>query len=479
MRVQLIRYHDVGNVNTRLAQSLNKRQGVLPPLGIAYIAAALEKAGHAVDIIDAIALELEKEDVRKRIRDFAPDVVGVTAMTPTIRGALEAAQLARDEGALTVIGGVHMSIFPRETMQYPQVDFGIIGEGEHSMVELCDALESDGTFASIPGVCYKKPDGDIVTGLPRIVDDVTSLPWPSYHLLPMERYSSIIGLSPVTTMMGSRGCPYKCGFCFKTPSDKKYRTREVSSIVDEIEFVIDRYGVREVMFYDDIMPPKYAEALSREIIDRKVEIKWQTPQRVNLVDEKLLELMAEAGCHILRYGVEQGDPDMMQYVEKKTHLPQVKSAFEWAKKAGIDTFAYFIIGYINETEKTMRSTIDLAKELDPRYVMFTKAVPLPNTPLMYEAVKQGFVDKDYWARFTMGEELPPIPPLVPDADRWVKRAYREFYLRPQKIVNQALTIRSLGDLKKNIDGFIGVMDFKMRDDDFTVVKSNVYSEQTH
>lgn len=479
MRVQLIRYHDVGNVNTRLAQSLNKRQGVLPPLGIAYIAAALEKAGHAVDIIDAIALELEKEDVRKRIRDFAPDVVGVTAMTPTIRGALEAAQLAKDEGALTVIGGVHMSIFPRETMQYPQVDFGIIGEGEHSMVELCDALERDGAFSSIPGVCYKKPDGDIVTGLPRIVDDVTSLPWPSYHLLPMERYSSIIGLSPVTTMMGSRGCPYKCGFCFKTPSDKKYRTRHVSNIVDEIEFVVDRYGVREVMFYDDIMPPKYAEALSREIIDRKVKIKWQTPQRVNLVDEKLLDLMAEAGCHILRYGVEQGDPDMMQYVEKKTHLPQVKAAFEWAKKSGIDTFAYFIIGYINETEKTMRATIDLAKELDPRYVMFTKAVPLPNTPLMYEAVKQGFVDKDYWARFTRGEELPPIPPLVPDADRWVKKAYREFYLRPQKIVNQALSIRSISDLKKNIDGFIGVMDFKMRDDDFTVVKSTVYSEQTH
>ncbi|MDP6182284.1 MAG: radical SAM protein, partial [Gammaproteobacteria bacterium] len=395
MRVQLIRYHDVGNVNTRLAQSLNKRQGVLPPLGIAYIASALEAAGHIVDLIDAIALALSKEEVQTRIRDFAPDMVGVTAMTPTIRGALEAAQLAKDEGAMTVVGGVHMSIFPHETLRYPQVDFGIVGEGEHTIVELCDALERDGTFSSIPGVCYKKPDGEIVVGLPRIVDDVSSLPWPAYHLLPMERYSSIIGQSPVTTMMGSRGCPYKCGFCFKTPSDKKYRTRDVTQIVDEIEFVIDRYGVREVMFYDDIMPPKYAGALSREIIDRNVKIKWQTPQRVNLVDPELLELMAQAGCHILRYGVEQGDPEMMRYVEKKTHLPQVKSAFDWAKNAGIDTFAYFIIGYINETEKTMRATIDLAKELDPRYVMFTKAVPLPNTPLMFEAVKQGFVDSDY------------------------------------------------------------------------------------
>lgn len=278
MRVQLIRYHDVGNVNTRLAQSLNKRQGVLPPLGIAYIASSLEAAGHTVDLIDAIALELSKEQVRARIRNFAPEIVGVTAMTPTIRGALEAAQLAKDEGALTVVGGVHMSIYPRETLRYPQVDFGIIGEGEHAMVALCNALASDGTFGSIPGVCFKKPGGEVVVGLPQIVDDVTSLPWPAYHLLPMEKYASIIGLSPVTTMMGSRGCPYKCGFCFKTPSDKKYRTRDVAQIVDEIEFLIDRYGVKEVMFYDDIMPPKYATALSREIIDRNVKIKWQTPQ---------------------------------------------------------------------------------------------------------------------------------------------------------------------------------------------------------
>lgn len=189
--------------------------------------------------------------------------------------------------------------------------------------------------------------------------------------------------------------------------------------------------------------------------------------------------MADAGCHILRYGVEQGDPEMMQYVEKKTHLPQVKSAFEWAKDVGIDTFAYFIIGYINETERTMRATIDLAKELDPRYVMFTKAVPLPNTPLMFEAVKQGYVASDYWSRFTLGEDLPPIPPLVPDADKWVKKAYREFYLRPRKILNQARRIRSMRDLRKNIDGFIGVMDFKMRDDDFTVVKSDLYSQSTH
>jgi radical SAM superfamily enzyme YgiQ (UPF0313 family) len=275
-------------------------------------------------------------------------------------------------------------------------------------------------------------------------------------------------------MMGSRGCPYKCGFCFKTPSDKKYRVRNVESIVDEIEYLIKNFRVKEIMFYDDIMPKDYARRLSNEILDRNVKIKWQTPQRVNLVNDELLQLMAKAGCHILRFGVEQGDAEMMQFVEKKTNLNLVKKAFSGAKKAGIDTFAYFIIGYIYENAKTMQTTIDLAKELDPRYVMFTKAVPLPNTPLMQQSVKEGLIDEDYWKRYTLGEDLEPIQSLVPDADKWVKKAYQSFYLRYNKIIYQLLRIRSLDDFLKNFDGFMGIVGFKMRDDAFTVIKKNSF-----
>lgn len=475
MKVQLIRYHDLDNTNTRLAQSLNKKQGVLPPLGIGYIASSLEKAGHKVDIIDAIALALSKEQVLERIRKFNPKVVGITAMTPTIKGALEVAELAKTTGAITVMGGVHMSILPLETLQYDTVDFGIIGEGEESMVELCNALEKDESYENIDGLCFKK-DGRINIGQPKIISDLDSLPMPAFHLLPMKKYSSIIGLDPTCTMMGSRGCPYQCGFCYKTPSDKKYRIRSVEKIVDEIKFLIKNYQVKEIMFYDDIMPKDYARALSEEIISRNVKIKWQTPQRVNLVDPELLKLMAKAGCRILRFGVEQGDPDQMEFVEKRINPEQVKAAFRDAKKVGISTFAYFIIGYINETEQTMQATIDLAKDLDPRYVMFTKAVPLPNTPLMYQSVEQGLVSPDYWTKFTLGEKLDPMPSLVPNADQWVKKAYRSFYLRPKRILEQIVSIRSFSDLQKSIDAMIGILSFKMQEDDFTVIKKVVYEE---
>jgi|TARA_B100000315_G_scaffold114307_1_gene104736 radical SAM superfamily enzyme YgiQ (UPF0313 family) len=472
MKVTLIRYHDLDNTSTRLAKSLNDRQGVLPPLGLAYIASALEEAGHEVDLIDAIALCLSREEVSKRIEQFDPELVGITAMTPTFHGALEAARIAKTHNRKTLIGGVHMSIYAEETLSYQEVDFGIVGEGEETIVELCSALNEGRDYSSIEGLCYKQDDGLIKVGRARIVQDLTKLPMPSYHLLPMGKYSSIIGMKPVSTMMGSRGCPYKCGFCFKTPSDKKYRTRSAENIVDEIEYLIKNYKVREVMFYDDIMPKAYARDLSNEIIKRNIKINWQTPQRVNLVNPKLLKLMAKAGCHILRFGVEQGDPDMMQLVEKKTTIDQVRLSFQAANDAGIKTFAYFIIGYTGETKRTMQATIDLAIDLNPTYVMFTKAVPLPQTPLMTQSVSKGLVDPEYWRNYTLGIRQAPMPNLVPNAEKWVAHAYRSFYLRPLVIIQRLLSIRTYHDIKRHIDAFFGIVGFKMNDTALSVQKQD-------
>ena len=472
MKVTLIRYHDLDNTSTRLAKSLNDRQGVLPPLGLAYIASSLEEAGHKVDLIDAIALCLSKEEVSERIEQFDPELVGITAMTPTFHGALEAARIAKIHNKKTLIGGVHMSIYAEETLSYEEVDFGIVGEGEETIIELCSALEEGRDYNSIQGLCYKLDDGLIKVSGPRIVMNLSKLPMPSYHLLPMEKYSSIIGMTPVSTMMGSRGCPYQCGFCYKTPSDKKYRTRSVENIVDEIEFLIENYKIKEVMFYDDIMPRAYARDLSNEIIKRKVKIFWQTPQRVNLVNPELLKLMAKSGCHILRFGVEQGDPEMMQLVEKRITVDQVHKSFRDANAAGIKTFAYFIIGYIGETEQTMQATIDLAKDLNPTYVMFTKAVPLPRTPLMTQSVSEGLVDPEYWRKYTLGIRQAPMPNLVPNAEKWVAHAYRSFYLRPSVIMKRLLSIRTYHDIKRHIDAFIGIVGFKMNDTALSIQKQD-------
>lgn len=457
MKIQLIRYHDIGNVNSRLAPSLNKKQGVLPPLGLAYIAAALEQAGHLVDLVDAIALEMSPEALRLRIQSFMPKVVGITAMTPTFRGALAAAQIAKQAGAITVLGGVHLSLYPKETFSHACIDYGVLGEGEESIVELCNALEQQMPVDDIEGIVFRK-NGQLIVGSPRIIKDVNTLPMPAYHLLPMHTYHSIIGKKVVSSIMGSRGCPYQCSFCYKTPSDKQYRYRSADNIVTEIEYLIKNHAVVEVMFYDDLMTPAYVTALCNELLHRGVKIAWQTPQRVDLVRQELLPLMAAAGCHLLRLGVEQGDPEMMQRIDKKITLEQVKKVFKWVHAAHINTFAYFMIGYPGETPASMTKTIRLAKELDPEFVMFTRTIPLPDTPLMQEAVALGLLEADYWQRFTLGEEMPPIQPLVPHADDFVKKAYRSFYLRPSYIFKQLKKIKNRDDLKKNISGLFALLE---------------------
>ncbi len=459
MRIQLIRHDDTIHVNTRLPRSLNKRQGFLPPLGLAYIASSLENAGHEVEIIDAQVLGLSIEDITAQLKKFDPHLVGLTAMTPTIQTTLHIAEAVKKEGVKIVLGGPHLNLFPDETLSFDYVDYGILGEGEETMVDLCSALESNKSVADIVGLA-SKDNGNTIIQPPRIVDNPSKLPWPAYHLLPMDLYSSIIGLHPVSTIMGSRGCPFNCSFCYKGPSDEKFRKRDPVDIVDEMEFLVKKFNLKEIMFYDDCMPKEHVRAICEEILRRGLKIHWESPQRVNLVDPQLLKLMKKAGCRMLRFGVEQGDPEMMQVIEKKISLDMVKQAFRWAHEAGIDTFAYFIIGYLGETPETMKKTIALAKDINPRFVMFTKAVPLPATKLHEESVEKGFIDKDYWKDFSIGKTKTQIKEFIPDANDWVARAYKEFYMRPSKIFSQILNIRSFKDLKKNLEGFWGICFFR-------------------
>jgi len=464
MRVLLIRYHDRGNVNTRLPQSLNRRQGVLPPLGIAYLAAVLEMNGHKVDILDAQALNLSPNEVREKILGVRPAIVGITSMTPSFLGALEAAHLAKECGAWVVMGGPHLAIFPRETLSYPCIDFGVLGEGEYTLLELIQALEGQKAFSAIKGLVYKEGD-QVHVNEARIVEDLDELPHPAFHLLPMAHYSSIIGLKPVTTMISSRGCPHRCGFCFKSPSDRKYRVRSPKDVVDEMEDLVRRYKVKEVMFYDDVMTldRDRVGTICGEILRRDLKVRWETPTRIDAVDPGMLHLMHRAGCIRLRYGIESGDPKILELMGKKISLDRARQVFRWTKEAHIEAFAYFMIGYAQETKETIERTISLAMELNPDLVMFTAVTPLPETPLYQRAKEEGLFEGDYWRDFTLKLRRDPIPYFFPGTERYVKRAYRSFYLRAPYILRRLRKVRSFHDLKMHWDAALGIFFFNMRD----------------
>jgi radical SAM superfamily enzyme YgiQ (UPF0313 family) len=465
MKVLLIRHHDIGNINTRLPASLNKIQGLYPPLGLLYIAATLEKEGHQVQILDSQALNLTTQETKKEIRKAKPDIVGITAMTPTVKGAFEAARLSKEiyPDVPTVLGGVQLSLYSEATVSNQYVDFGINGEGEHVMIDLLKALNSGKDFSKITGLIYKE-NGKVKTNGFRIVEDLDSLPFPARHLVRTGDYSCVIAKDPMTTLMTSRGCPYRCGFCFKGPTDTKLRFRSPKNVVDEIEECINKYKVKEIMFYDDTFTAdrKHAMGICDEIIKRGIKISWETPTRVNCIDEELLKKMEEAGCIRLRLGVESGNDEILKIMRKGTNKEMVKKAFTMLRKTKIESFAYFIIGYVHENEQTIRDTINFAKELNSDWVMFTIATPLPQTPLFDEAVKLGYMDKDYWLDFMTNPNPERLKFFVKDADQWAKKAYKEFYFRPQFVLKKLKKLRSMDTFKKYVNGFRGIALFEMK-----------------
>lgn len=458
MKILLIRYLDKGNINTRLPDAVNKAQGIYPPLGIAYIGAALEKAGYHVKILDAQALNLTSSDCKKIIFNQKADIVGITCMTSNFHGVLEAARFAKQAGSIVVIGGPQLSAYPKESVSYDFIDFGIIGEAEESMVKLAEAIKNKKNYENIPGLIYKKK-GEINQNSPAIIKNLDKLPPPAFNLLPVSKYDCVITEKPVLTMITSRGCPFKCGFCFKQPTDKFFRKRNPKKVVDEIEDLIKKYNVKEIMFYDDTLTldREHIMNMCNEILKRGIKIKWQAPTRINSVDRELLKLMKKAGCTMLRYGVESGDENILKIMKKGTTLEKIKQVFKLSKEIGIETFSYFIIGYVGETPATMNNTIQFAKEIDPDMAMFTVATPYPKTDLYRLAEKAGLVKGDYWRDFTLGEKNKRMGYMVKDADKWTKKAYRSFYLRPRFILKRLRKMTSIDAIKKNLIGARAVL----------------------
>lgn len=462
MKVTLIRYHDKGNINTRLPASLNKVRGVLPPLGIAYIASFLEQKGHKVEIIDAMADNLTASEVMIKLKEFSPGIVGVTAMTSSFQGSLEAAKIAKDCGAIVVVGGPHLSAYPEETLFYDFIDFCIMGDGEMPMGQLIEAIEGKKNLKDIKGLVFKE-NGKIINNGPFVLKDLDSLPPPAYHLLPLVKYTSIISSNPMTTMITARGCPYRCGFCFSQPTDKFYRTINAHKVVDQIEDLKQRYRVKEIMFYDDTIAlnRQHIEDICLEIIRRNLKIRWESPCRVDNIDFDLLKVMAKSGCFRLRFGVESGNSEILKLMNKRITLVQVEDAFKWCRQLGIETFAYFIIGYIAETEDTVRETIEFAKRIDPDFVMFTVATPYPFTELYELAKQENLFAGDYWRDFVLGKRKDRLPFIMKNSEFWVKKAYQKFYFRPKFILKKLFKMRSVDNLKKTIDAARGLLFFKL------------------
>ncbi|MFZ4396986.1 MAG: B12-binding domain-containing radical SAM protein, partial [Kiritimatiellia bacterium] len=303
-----------------------KISGLMPPLGLAYIAAYLERNSIKVKIID---LHAEEESLAELLNTSGinPNFIGITATTMTFAPALATATECRKKypNAKITLGGVHPTILPEEALREQTVDYVIRGEGELPFYELVSGAAIEG----IAGLSYKM-DGKYIHNPERpVIADMDSLPPPAYHLLPVPKYRPSTGSSkrlPAISVMTTRGCPGKCTYCLGSYLGGKVRMHSIKYIIGVIKDLQRNYGIREINFYDDTFTTfklKVRE-FCRALIDEKIDITWVCFARIDFVDEETLRLMQQAGCHQVMYGIESGNEQILKNINKNTRLDRAK-----------------------------------------------------------------------------------------------------------------------------------------------------------
>jgi len=415
---------------------------VAPPLGLAYLAAVLEKDGYKVEIFDLPALNIKLDKFRREVEKRSPDIVGVTATTSTVKAAYETIKVVKQASpeTLTVLGGAHVTFMPERTMiECPYVDVGCIGEGEYTFLELVKTVENEGCLEEVRGIVYRDRNGLIRRTSPRpYIENLDMLPFPARHLLPMDKYKVFNKNMVLGTILTSRGCPFNCIFCSSSLLfGKKFRARSPKNVVDEIEQFQETYRTRYIEFIDDTftLDKKRAEEICREIIRRGLDVSWVCSCRVDLISKELMKLLKKAGCRMIYFGVESGVQRILNIMRKGIKIEQVFKVIRWAKEVGLETVASFILGIPGETMKEALQTIKFAKKLDPDYAQFSIATPFPGTELYKIAKRDGLLLTEDWSKYTVLKPVMRTKELtVEQLQKLIKKAYFSFYLRPKTIL---------------------------------------------
>ncbi|MCW4010198.1 MAG: cobalamin-dependent protein [Candidatus Bathyarchaeota archaeon] len=410
------------------------------PLGLAYLGAVAEKAGHEVTVIDCQAEKLTVEAFRSRIGKVPADLIGVTATTLLYKSAMQLITIAKQvqPQALTVLGGSHGTFWDENALnEYPSLDVVVRREGEQTIIELLEKMKTGGNFNSVAGITFRGKDGKVIRTPERpFIEDLDALPFPAHNLMPLEGYKHEGKiLFPLVT---SRGCVFWCDFCSTVRMfGRGYRWRSAKNVVDEIQLVHDKYGVDQVTFYDDAfsVDRERVVKICSEIRARRLDVTWDCGTRVDMVDRELMQTMRDAGCFCVWLGVESGSEAILGAMNKSIQLNQTRLAFKTAHKVGLMTIANTVIGFPGETEQTAWETVRFIKELNPDSVGFYVATPYPGTP-MYEKVKQ-----NGWLRITDFDKYDTAEPTFEtpwlSMDKLVEirqKAYQQFYLRPSYVL---------------------------------------------
>jgi anaerobic magnesium-protoporphyrin IX monomethyl ester cyclase len=375
----------------------------VPPLGLAYVAAALEKAGFQVEMLDNYQLNKPIDYVKQEIKRLAPEIVGITCSSVTYQRCIETAKAVKEvlPSCKVVVGGWHPSYMPDSILQHPEVDYVVMGEGENAMVELATLITKgaeDKAIASIPGVACIY-EGKTVKNAPKIISDLDNVPYPARHLLPMHIYDrkiEYLSAQPVDVVNVIRGCPYDCNYCeTKKLWGHKCRAFSPPRVVDELEYMIKNYGSKGIYFIGDnfTINKKQTIELCHQIKERGLDLQWACDTRVDLIARDLLREMKDAGCKTIFFGIQSGSQRILDKLNTHTNLEQIVQALRLCRQERIHIACSFMLGIPGETFNDMNSTFKFAKKLDPDWCTFYVFIACPDSNLYEEVLQMGLYDR--------------------------------------------------------------------------------------
>ncbi len=429
-----------------------------PPLGLLAIAASVDKK-HQLQVLDTITKNMTIDDIVKYIENQKPDVLGISVVTWRLFALYDIARKVKEiiPDIKIIAGGPHVNYYPTETIKLGVIDYALTGFCENKFPLLIEAIDktNKSILQSIKGLYYRI-DGEIyIKSDNNEKVDLDEMPFPNRSLINIDDYFTLADKTRMTTVYTSRGCPFKCVFC--DVGIKNYYYRSAKKIVDEFDDILKK-NINEIHVFDDTFNINRQRVIDmcKEIIKRKLNVRWSARARVYPCDEEMISIMKQAGCIRLHVGIETLDPEILKYIKKKITLEQIHNFFKLCNKYKIDTLAYFMVGFPLETKEYLKKLYREIKKLRPTYIYFNILQPLAGTEFYEHLLKEERYKYDFWQDFiekpVHNFKIPTFRSEKEDRNliSFVDHIHKKFYLSPYFILKDLQRTSSLRLLQLKI-----------------------------
>ncbi len=458
---RILLVHPLGYRAAAAAQDISRLANIMPPLGLASIAAFLDRRGLQAEIVDCYADPASADRlIVERLRALRPAFIGFSCTTSSFFDGVRIAELAKAElpGIRSVFGGAHVSALKERVLaDYPAVDFVIAGEGEETLAEL---MEQEG--AAVPGVVLRTGGEIRFNGYRGQGLELDTLPFPAYeklagypqaYQLPIFNYPK----APNSSCISSRGCPYSCSYCDRSVFRRSFRWNSAGYLYEHLKYLRERFGIRHVNFYDDqfTFQRKRVEEFCRLMIDAPLGMTYNCAVRAEHIDFELLRLMKTAGCWMVSLGIETGDPELLAKHRQNPDLDMLAEKIRLIKRAGIRTKGLLMMGLPGENEASIRRSMDYVFSLPIDDFNLAKFTPFPGTPIYENVHELGTFDEDWEKMDCMHFQFVPHGMTRERLEELFTLFYKSHFQRPRVLFGYAAMLWKSPDSWRRFAGNLG------------------------